>query len=127
MSDDVTHRDICVDTSGDDNKDTKGKGFPEAVKHIGDALFKDYEDKTAYLTSDNIRGTIGCDILNDFMQKSYGIRFNSLDLIVKLVKSRRQSRDGYGKDKFIEALQKLQASFDLIEGDAQNRLSQRRI
>jgi hypothetical protein len=125
MSDDVTHRDITVDINDDDV--SKSKGFPEAVKEIGDAIFKNYEDKTAYLSSENILGTIKCDLLNEFMETSYGIRFPILDLVVASVKSRRQSKDGYGKDKFIEALQKLQATFDLIEGtDANRRQMQRR-
>lgn len=125
-SDDVTHRDICVDTS-EDKADTKAKGFGEAIKHIGDGLFKNYEDKTAYLSSDAIKGTIGCDLLNSFMKEAYGIDFEVLEEIVKKVKSRRQSKDGYGKDKFIEALTKLSASFDTVEGDGlNNRLPQRR-
>ena len=125
MGEDVTHRDITVDISDDENNSSK-KGFPEAVKEIGDGLFRNYEDKTAYLSSENILGTIRCDVLNDFMEGAYGIRFSVLDKIVSSVKSRRQSKDGYGKDKLIEALQKLQASFDLIEGDSNRNAPRRR-
>lgn len=123
MSEDIAHRDICVAET--EATDDKKKGFSEAVKEVGDALFKNYEDKTAYLSSENVLGTIRCDLLNDFMSTSYGIRFPVLDKIVAGVKSRRQSKNGYGKDKLIEALTKLQANFDLIEGDGVRRIERR--
>lgn len=123
--DDITHRDITVDTSDDDIGDRK-QSFPEAVKGIGDALFKNYEDKTSYLSSENILGTIRCDVLNEYMESSYGIRFPVLDLVVSSVKSRRQSQKGYGKEKFIEALSKLSAVFESSEGEGEKRTLQRR-
>lgn len=125
MSDDITHRDITVDTSEDVDFNKK-QAFPEAVKGIGDALFKNYEDKTSYLSAENILGTIRCDVLNEYMESSYGIRFPVLDLIVSEVKSRRQSHNGYGKEKFIEALSKLSAVFETLEGENEKRNLQRR-
>lgn len=124
MEKDLISADISPSISDDEEDNTK-KGFSEAIKEIGGALFRNYEDKTSYLSSDNIVGTIQCDVLNDFMKESYGMRFQSLDNIVALVKSRRQSKEGYGKDKLIEALTKINATFDTIEGDALSKLKRR--
>jgi hypothetical protein len=116
MGDNSVIDDINIDMTSDDDGDTKTRNtFSESIKELGRALFKEYEDKTSNLSNDNILGMIRIIALNEYMERSYGYRYSSLDVLVKEVNTRRLSHKGFGITKLIEIVKSIQASFEQYE------------
>lgn len=97
------------------NTSTGNEAFQLAIQELGEALFLNYEDKTSNLTSQNIRGMIKIEALNEFMFSQYGFRYTELDIIVQKKKALVVSQKGFGIDKLIDALKAIQASFTQTE------------
>jgi hypothetical protein len=91
--------------------------FSQVIRQIGETLFDRYDEKTSNLTDENILGIIRIKTLNDYMEERYGpsARYTSLDTLAATKMNLVISRRGYGFDKFIEALQSIQAQFQNAE------------
>lgn len=115
MTDNSVNKAITMPLEEEDETEVVQNTFPLAIKELGEALFENYEDKTSYLSEENILGSIRCAALNEYMEVNYGYRYSSLDIIVRTKMARSLSKNGYGIGKLIEIVQSIQASFQQME------------
>lgn len=96
--------------------------FPDAVKELGEALHKRYPNRTSNLSGKNVKGLLKIDVLNEYMIKNFGYKYETLSILSQMKVQRTVSVKGWGADKFIELVKGIQATFEQTE--IPTRLSQ---
>jgi hypothetical protein len=85
--------------------------LPDAIREIAKTLFEKYPLKSAKISSENAKGMKTAAVTNNFLEECYGVRLTSLDSMIFEGMNRNMSIDGAGDLLFIEALGKINASF----------------
>ena len=85
--------------------------LPEAIREISRTQFEKYPLKMAKISSENAKGMKTASVTNNFLEAHYGMRLTALDDMVFEGMNRNMSIDGTGQLIFVEALGKINASF----------------
>jgi hypothetical protein len=115
------NKSIVIASEPDEDINTQGTSFPDAVKELGKALLEKYPNKTSNLSNENINGLIQIDVLNTYMLKNFGYEYEVLNTLSRMKVERVVSTNGWGTDNLIKIIKGIQASFEQTE--LPNRLS----
>lgn len=108
-----------IEMSMDDDIEGKEKNqntsFPDAIKELGKALFERYPNKTSNYSNENEIGLIQADVINDYTQKAFGYKFETIDTLVIRKVERTISVKGYGNEQFIKLVHGINIAFEQNE------------
>lgn len=104
--------DILMDDEEEDNKSSSPNTFQDAVKELGNILFKKYPEKTSNLSQDNVNGIIMAEVMNEYMSVNFGYTYKTLEKLCRDKEVRVVSVNGFGVEKIIEFVKSIQASFE---------------
>ena len=105
---------ITIDEDEDNDK-PEVNTLQDTIKQLSTELFVKNPKKTSNLSYDNINGIIRAMSINDYMEASYGYRFNALDAVVREKLALVSSHDGKGTKDLIEIVKSIQASFEQMQ------------
>ena len=109
MDDSLSHSIVVAqeknEYSGEYRKDDNS--LPEAVEALCKGLFRDNIIKMGKISGNNKKGMTQIVALNNYMEKKYNVRFETLDVIVEDCMQRNISIDATGIMSLIEALKAL--------------------
>jgi hypothetical protein len=86
--------------------------LPDTIREIRTTLFRENPLKMGKISGENAKGMHSIVVLNNFLEESYGFRLSALDDLSIDVMQRRISIDATGQIIFVEALGKINASFN---------------
>lgn len=110
MGDNVVDEIIFQDEEEKEVKEVNA--LQETIKEISNSLFIKYPEKTSNLSNENINGMIQGEILNSYMERNFGYRYDVIDTLIKMKQTRVVSVQGFGITKLIEAIKSIQATFE---------------
>ena len=95
----------------DDNIVIDETTLPDAIRAIINGLFKENPLKMAKINSENAKGMHAALALNNFLEEYYGVRIKAYDDLMLDIMTRNVSVDALGIAALIEALGKINVSF----------------
>ena len=105
-------RDIVLDDDEEDDDGYTVNTFQDSIKELAHAHYDKFPDKSSNISASQRVGMVTIDVVNDFSERNFGYRFNSLDVLVKQTNTRTVSEKGFGLLSFIELMKGINASFE---------------
>lgn len=104
-------------TIEDEEEETENQQntLQDTIKEINNQIFSKNPRKKSNLTRQNTIGMIQAEVLNEYMERNFGYRYNSLDVLIETASEYPISHGGFGIERFIEAIKSIQASFEQTE------------
>lgn len=96
--------------------------IPDTIRELRKTIYQENPLKMANVSAENKKGMTEIVILNEFMEKNYGFRFDSLDNIVSECMQRNMSINAFGIAAFDSALKSIQMSFQSQTAEASDKL-----
>lgn len=115
MVDSSINKSITIASEPIEDEKSSQTSFPDAVKELGKALLDRYPDKTSNLTNENERGLEEIDVLNEYMIKSFGYQFETLNKLSIQKNIRVVSVKGFGVENLIAIIKGIQVAFEQTE------------
>lgn len=104
--------DLLVEDEDEENIENKVNTFEDAVKELGQTLFKRYPKKTSNLSPKQIKGMIRAEVLNDYMERNFGYRYQAIDTLIDQKLTLEVSNNAKGITSLIELMKNIQTSFE---------------
>lgn len=101
-------------TIEDEEEDIKNEQntLQDTILAIDRSIFKNFPRKKSNLSRNNEVGLIQAEVLNEYMERNFQYRYAVLDTLIECGRDYPISRNGFGIEKFIEAIKSIQATFE---------------